>query len=138
MNFRLVEGDLATILWKAPADQVNGPSVVDWDMAYGAVSALSMHEYYDRYRTGSPSNSHTPPDEKLNSLIDATNSSMDTEVQKNAFFKLQKYENETLFSIPLYYQPVFVIESNRIETGIEKFGNPQFNYDWNIQNWKVN
>ncbi|WP_066892300.1 ABC transporter substrate-binding protein [Clostridium nigeriense] len=138
MNFRLVEGDLATILWKAPADQVNGPSVVDWDMAYGAVSALSMHEYYDRYRTGSPSNSHTPADEKLNSLIDATNSSMDTEVQKNAFFKLQKYENETLFSIPLYYQPVFVIESNRIETGIEKFGNPQFNYDWNIQNWKVN
>ena len=36
MNFRLVEGDLATILWKAPDDQVNGPSAVEWDMAYAA------------------------------------------------------------------------------------------------------
>lgn len=138
MNFRLVEGDLATLLWKAPEDQANGPSAVEWDLAYAAVSALSMHEYYDRYKTGSPSNSHTPADETLNSLIDATNASMDTEVQKKAFFELQKYENEKLFSIPLYYQPVYVIESNRIETGIEKFGNPQFNYDWNVQNWKIN
>ena len=137
MNFRLVEGDLATILWKAPQDQVNGPSAVDWDLAYGATSALSMHEYYDRYRTGSPSNSHTPADETLNSLIDATNSSMDTEVQKKAFFELQKYENEKLFALPLYYQPVYVIESNKIETGIKKFGNPQFNYDWNVQNWEI-
>ncbi|MCI6691504.1 MAG: ABC transporter substrate-binding protein [Clostridium sp.] len=138
MNFRLVEGDLATILWKAPQDQVNGPSAVDWDMAYAANAALSMHEYYDRYRTGSPSNSHTPSDDTLNSLIDATNASMDPEVQKKAYFELQKYENETLFTMPLYYQPIFLIESNRLETGIEKYGNPQFNYDWNIQNWKIN
>ena len=138
MNFRLVEGDLATILWKAPEDQVNGPSAVDWDMAYAANAALSMHEYYDRYRTGSPSNSHTPSDDTLNSLIDATNASMDPEVQKQAYFELQKYENETLFTMPLYYQPVFLIESNRLETGIEKHVNPQFNFDWNIQNWKIN
>lgn len=138
MNFRLVEGDLATILWKAPNDQVNGPSAVEWDMAYAANAALSMHEYYDRYKTGSPSNSHTPADETLNKLIDATNSSMNPEDQKKAYFELQKYENENLFSIPLYYQPIFLIESNRIETGIEKYGNPQFNYDWNIQNWKIN
>ena len=51
---------------------------------------------------------------------------------------LQKYENETLFTMPLYYQPVFLIESNRLETGITEYGNPQFNYDWNIQNWKIN
>ncbi|MCQ4727859.1 ABC transporter substrate-binding protein, partial [Anaerotignum faecicola] len=36
MNARLVEGDLATILWKAPEDPVNGPSAVDWDMCYAA------------------------------------------------------------------------------------------------------
>ena len=138
MEFRLVEGDLATILWKAPEDQVNGPSAVDWDMAYAANAALSMHEYYDRYRTGQPSNSHTPSDDTLNKLIDATNSSVDPEVQKNAYFELQKYENETLFEIPLYYQPIFLIESNRLETGITEYGNPQFNYDWNIQNWKIN
>ena len=137
MNFRLVEGDLATILWKAPADQVNGPSAVEWDMAYGANAALSMHEYYDRYKTGSPSNSHTPADEKLNELIDKTNSSMDPEVQKQAYFELQKYENESLFTMALYYQPIYLIESGKIESGIKNYGNPQFNYNWDIQNWKL-
>lgn len=137
MKFKLVEGDLATILWKAPDDQKNGPSAVDWDMAYGAVGALSMHEYYDRFREGSKSNSHTPSDDKLNALIDATNVSVDPEVQKEAFFELQKYENDVLFSIPLYYQPIYVIESNKMNTGIEKYGNPQFNYQWNIQDWEI-
>lgn len=138
MNFRLVEGDLATILWSAPEDQTNGPSAVDWDMCYAANAALSMHEYYDRYRTGSPTNSHTPEDEKLNALIDATNASMDSEVQKQAYYELQKYENETLFEIPLYYQPIYLIESTRLETGLEAYGNPQFNYDWNVQDWVIN
>ena len=137
MNFRLVEGDLATLLWKAPEDQAKGPSAVDWDLAYAAVSALSLHEYYDRYRTGSPTNSHTPEDAKLNELIDATNASMDPEVQTKAFHELQKYENKNMFSIPLYYQPVFLIESEKIESGMSSYGNPQFNYDWNVQNWKL-
>ena len=137
MKFRLVEGDLATLLWKAPADQAKGPSAVDWDLCYAAVSALSLHEYYDRYRTGSPSNSHTPEDAKLNELIDATNSSMDIEVQRKAFYELQKYENQDMFSIPLYYQPVVLIESDKIETGISSYGNPQFHYDWNVQNWNI-
>lgn len=137
MKFRLVEGDLATILWKAPADQVNGPSAVEWDLAYGANAALSMHEYYDRYLTGSKSNSHTPADETLNKLINATNASMDAEDQKKAYFELQKYENENLFSIPLYYQPIFLVESSKIEKGPEKYGNPQFNYNWKVQSWEI-
>lgn len=137
MKFRLVEGDLATLLWSAPEDQVNGPSEVDWDLCYAATSALSMHEYYDKFRTGSPVNSHTPSDDKLNELIDATNKTADTEAQKKAYFELQKYENENMFVIPLYYQPVFVIESDKIQEGIKEHGNPQFHYDWNIQNWKL-
>lgn len=137
MNFRLVEGDLATILWSAPADQVNGPSAVDWDLAYGANAALSMHEYYDRYRTGSASNSHTPSDDTLNALIDATNASMDAKEQQDAFYELQKYENETLFTMPLYYQPIFLVQSNKIVKGSEKIGNPQYNYNWDIQDWKL-
>ena len=77
MEFELVEGDMATILWTAPADQTNGPRAVDWDICYAANAALSLHEYYDRYRTGSPTNSHTPEDAELNRLIDATNASAD-------------------------------------------------------------
>ncbi|MGL4372227.1 MAG: ABC transporter substrate-binding protein, partial [Turicibacter sp.] len=137
MNFRLVEGDLATILWAAPEDQVNGPSAVEWDIAYAANAALSLHEYYDRYRTGSSANSHTPADETLNALIDATNASMDATAQLDAFFDLQKYENEQLFSMPLYYQPIFLITSDKITKGADALGNPQFNYDWNIQNWEI-
>ena len=136
MNARLVEGDLATILWKAPEDPVNGPSAVDWDMCYAANAALSLHEYYDRYQTGYSINSHTPSDPKLDELIAATNSSVDAEVQRKAFFELQKYENETLFELPLYYQPIFLLQSDKIVKGA-KLGNPQFNYDWDIQNWEI-
>lgn len=136
MNASLVEGDLATILWKAPEDPVNGPSAVDWDMCYAANAALSMHEYYDRYQTGYAINSHTPSDAKLDELIAATNASVDPEAQKNAFFELQKYENETLFEIPLYYQPIFLVHSDKI-ADIGTIGNPQFNYNWNILNWEI-
>ena len=136
MNARLVEGDLATILWKAPEDPVNGPSAVDWDMCYVANAALSLHEYYDRYQTGYSINSHTPSDPKLDELIAATNSSVDAEVQRKAFFELQKYENETLFELPLYYQPIFLLQSDKIVKGA-KLGNPQFNYNWDIQNWEI-
>ncbi|MFW5632148.1 MAG: ABC transporter substrate-binding protein [Acetivibrio ethanolgignens] len=136
MNATLVEGDLATILWKAPEDPVNGPSAVDWDMCYAANAALSMHEYYDRYQTGYSINSHTPGDAELDKLIAATNASVDPEVQKQEFFEIQKYENENLFVIPLYYQPIYLVHSDRV-SGIEKVGNPQFNYNWNIQNWTV-
>lgn len=137
MKFRLLEGDLGSLLWKPPTDPVNGPSAVDWDIAYAANAALSLHEYYDRYLTGGSSNSHTPSDPELDKLINATNSTFDTAKMTEAFQALQKYENETLFTFPLYYQPVFTIESNKIVKGVSAYGNPQFNYDWNIQDWVV-
>jgi ABC-type transport system substrate-binding protein len=134
MEFKLVEGDLGTILWSAPADQTNGPSAVDWDMCYAANAALSLHEYYDRYRTGSATNSHTPEDATLNALIDATNASSDPAAQLAAFKALSEYESESVFTYAMYYQPVFLITSDRI--GEIKKANPQFNYDWDIQSWK--
>ena len=135
MEFELVEGDLATILWAAPADQTNGPRAVDWDICYAANAALSLHEYYDRYRTGSPTNSHTPEDAELNRLIDATNASADVNAQNEAFKELIKYENENLFTMALYYQPIFLITSDKI--GDIQKGTPQFCINWDIQNWNV-
>lgn len=137
INFRLIEGDLSTLLWKAPADPANGPSAVEWDMCYAAVGALSLHEYYDRYQTGNALNSHTPSNAELDKLIAATNASVDPEAQKKAFFELQKYENEELFALPLYYQPVFVVTSDKIKQGAPAVGNPQFCYNWDVQNWKI-
>ena len=137
MKFRLVEGDLATLLWSLPEDPVNGPSAVDFDLCYGATAALSMHEYYDRYQTGAALNSHTPGTEELDKLIEATNKTIDAQEQREAFFNLQKYENEELFVLPLYYQPIYVITSDKIQGMPEKLGNPQFNYKWDIHKWTL-
>ena len=137
MEFRLVEGDLATLLWSLPKDPVNGPSAVDFDLCYGATAALSMHEYYDRYQTGAALNSHTPGVAELDELIKATNASIDPEQTKTAFNELQKYENEELFALPLYYQPVFVMKTDKIKGMPEKLGNPQFNYKWDIHKWTL-
>ena len=136
MNARKLEGDLSAQLWVPPADPVNGPSAVDWDLAYGAVAALTMHEYYNRFVGGAPSNSHTPTDPVLDRLIAATNTA-DLEKQKQAFYELQKYENETLFNIPLYHQHLFVFESNRLNRKGTAIGNEQFVYDWRLIDWDV-
>ena len=137
MEFRLVEGDLATILWSKPEDVVNGPSAVDYDMCYGAIAPLSMHEYYDRFASDAIINSHTPKVDELDSLIGDTNKSQDSEATKTAFNELQKYENESLFVLPLYYQPIFLISSDKIENMPQNLGNPQFNYKWDIHKWSL-
>lgn len=136
MEFQLVEGDLATLLWTAPTDQTNGVRAVDWDMCYAANAALSLHEYYDRYRTGSATNSHTPEDEKLNELIDATNASTNVDEQIAAFKALTEYENENMFTMALYYQPIYVITSDRVQ-GVPLDATPQYCTDWHIQDWIV-
>lgn len=135
MEFELLEGDIGTLLWAPPADQAKGPRAVDWDLCYAGIAALSLHEYYDRFRTGSPSNSHTPEDAELNALLDATNASADVNEQLAAFKALTKYENENLFVAALYHQPVFVVTSDKV--GDIKLANPQFNYDWDIQHWNI-
>jgi len=136
MTFRKLEGDLGSQLWVPPADPVNGPSVVKWDMAYAAVAALALDEYYDRFIPGGASNSHTPKDATLESLIKATKV-VDPAAQKTAFFKLQQYESENMPSIPLYYQQVFVVSGAKLNRAGAGFGNEQFNYDWNIQKWDI-
>lgn len=136
MTFRKLEGDLGSQLWVPPADPVNGPSAVKWDMAYAAVAALALDEYYDRFIPGGASNSHTPKDATLESLIKATKV-VDPVAQKKAYFKLQQYESDTMPSIPLYYQQVFVVSSAKLNRAGAGFGNEQYNYDWKIVNWDV-
>jgi len=136
MTFRKLEGDLGAQLWVPPSDPVYGPSAVKWDMAYAAVAALALDEYYDRFLPGGASNSHTPKDATLESLINATKV-VDPAAQKKAYFKLQQYESDTMPSIPLYYQQVFVVSSTRLNRAGAAFGNEQYNYDWNIVKWEV-
>jgi len=136
-NFRRLEGDLAAQLWVKPDDPVNGPASVKWDLAYAANAALAVHEYYNRFKGGATSNSNQPTDEKLDELIAATNATADVDKQKAAFYELQKYFNEELFAIPLYYQQVFVYKNNRVDRKGIPYGNEQYAYDSRIIDWDV-
>ncbi len=137
MSMRKLEGDLASQLWVAPEDPVNGPSAVAWDVAYAAVAALSMGDYYDRYHGGYSSNSYNPTDEKMDALIAATNKTSDVEAQIAAYHELEKYENEIEINIPLYHQPVFIVQSDRLDRGNAPYGNDQYLYNWDIVNWDI-
>lgn len=137
MTMRKLEGDLASQLWVAPEDPLNGPSAVDWDLAYAAVAALSMGDYYDRYQSGYSSNSYNPSDPKLDELIAATNATGDVDAQIAAYHALEKYENEMEINIPLYHQPVFVVQSDRLNRGDAPYGNEQYLYNWDIINWDI-
>ncbi|GHT68341.1 hypothetical protein FACS1894110_15660 [Spirochaetia bacterium] len=136
-NFRKISGDLNTLLWLPPNDPVNGPSAVDWDMLYGATAAMVLHEYYGKYAGGVSGNSHTPTDAALDKLIAATSATADVAKQKAAFNEVQKYENQNLFAIPLYYQPLFIFSRDNVNRVGDSNGNAQYNYDWNIVNWTV-
>ena len=95
-----------------------------------------LHCLYDRYRTGSATNSHTPEDATLNALIDATNSSTNVDDQIAAFKELTKYENENMFTMALYYQPIYVITSDNVQ-GVPLDATPQYCTDWHIQDWVI-
>lgn len=135
MEHSLVQGDLASILWTPPADPVNGPRAVDWDLCYAACAAMSLHDYYDRFYTGNAINSFKPSDPYLDQLIDETNASPVTEDQIAAYRKISEYENEEVFVMALYYQPIFLVTSDRV--GDIQKGTPQFCINWDIQNWNV-
>lgn len=137
MTMRKLEGDLASQLWVPPSDPVNGPSAVEWDIAYAAVAALSMGDYYDRYQGGYSSNSYNPQDDKLDELIAATNATADVEKQIAAYHALEDYENEIQLNIPLYHQPVYIVQSKNLDRGDAPYGNDQFIYNWNIVNWDI-
>lgn len=135
MEYGLVQGDLASILWTPPADPVNGPRAVDWDMCYAACAAMSLHDYYDRFYTGYAINSFKPSDPYMDELIDATNASPSAEDQIAAYKKISEYENDEVFVMALYYQPVYLVTSDRL--GDVQKGTPQFCINWDIQHWDI-
>jgi len=137
MSFRKIEGDTAAQLWTAPEDRVNGPAEVDWDLAYGAIAALTLNDYFDRFGTESHINSHTPTDPELDALIETTNTTGDLAVQAEAFKQIQAIINSKVYAIPLYHQQLFIYESSRLDRGTSEYGNDQYFYDWGITDWTL-
>jgi len=134
MTYRLLEGDVSELLNVLP-EEGSDTSAVEWDIAYGAKAALALQEYYNGYRSNT--NSYTPANPEMDKLIDGINASADAQQQIAAFAEFEKFENEMLSDIPLYYQQLFIYESDRIDRNGGQYGNAQFNYDWGITNWKV-
>ncbi|MHA1553380.1 MAG: ABC transporter substrate-binding protein [Alphaproteobacteria bacterium] len=134
ITYRKLEGDVGGQLNALPAAG-SDTSAVTWDIAYGAKAALALQEYYNGYQSGK--SSYTPDNSRLDELVAGINSSVDPEVQKAAFADFERYENEALSDIPLYYQQLFIYESTRMSRSGGQYGNDQFNYDWNIVNWTV-
>lgn len=134
MTYRKLEGDVGGQLGALPAEGSETSAII-WDMAYGAKAALALQEYYNGYKTGITP--YAPGTPERDALIDAINASADPDVQREAFFEFERYENDMLSDIPLYYQQLFIYENKRMDRNGGQYGNDQFNYDWNILNWTV-
>ncbi|MGJ8529868.1 ABC transporter substrate-binding protein [Maritalea sp.] len=135
MTYRKLEGDVGAQLTTRPTDPVDGVSNIDWDLGYGAAAATALQEYYNPYKTGGTS--HTPGNAELDKLIDAINATADPDEQRPAYFAIQEYWNTNLDALPLYYQQLFIYESDRLNRNGHGYGNEQYNYDWGIVDWTV-
>lgn len=133
--FRRLEGDLASQLWVPPANPATDDSAVLWDFAYAGCAALSESEFYNRMASNASNNSSIPPQEGMDELIAAVNSTMDTAEQKKLFGEIQAKVAEDVLALPLYHQVCFVYTSNHIDTGTDTYGNDQFSYEKNILDW---
>jgi len=135
MDYRLLEGDVGAQISATPEDPVDGPSAVDWDMLYGARAALAPHEYFNRFAEGQmPTIPNVP---RMNEMVEKANSSTDIEVQREAFFEMERIINDNAYIIPLYYQQLFIYESDKLDRNGGPRGNEQFNYNWDVINWTV-
>lgn len=134
-TFRKLEGDLPSQLWVPPANPETDDSAVSWDIAYAAVAALSESEFYNRMASNASNNSSIPPQEGMDELLAAVNSTMDTEEQKELYGQIQAMVAENVLALPLYHQVCFVYTSDHIDTGMDTYGNDQFSYEKNILDW---
>jgi len=120
-EFRKLEGDLAAQLWTRPADMESG---VEWDLAYGAVAALTNSEFYNRFASDASNNSHTPEIEGLDGAVKAAD-----------YQRVQQLLAENAAFLPLFHQNCFIYTSDHIDTAGAVHGNDQFAYDKDILNW---
>ena len=134
-SFRKLEGDLAAQLWLAPENPEEDDSRVTWDLAYGAVAALSESEFYGRFASGATNNSHTPPVDGLDELLAQAVRTQDEAVQKELYGKIQQIFAQQVPAITLYHQDCFIYTSDYLDTAGAVAGNDQFAYEKDILNW---
>ena len=80
-----------------------------------------MQEYYSVYADGQ--SAYTPGDVTRNELLGRINGTADVAEQLAAFADFQRFENVELSDIPLYYQQLYIFESDRIDRNGGLYGN---------------
>ena len=135
MNYRLLEGDVGAQIALPADDPVNGPANIDWDILYGARAALALQEYFNRFGDGlMPS---IPNVDEMIPLVEMVNSTADPDVHRDGFQQMEGIINENAYILPLYYQQLYIFESDRVDRNGHPFGNEQYNYNWGIVDWNV-
>ena len=125
-EIRKIEDDVAAQLWTAPEDPESGDSAVEWDLAYGAVAALTESEFYTRFASDASNNSHTPPQEGL-----------DEALAQGDYDGVRALLADQLLVIPLYHQNCFLYTSDHLDMAGDAVGNDQFAYGKDILNWNT-
>lgn len=137
-SFRKLEGDLGSQLWTPPADRVNGPSEIKWDLAYAGIAALSNNEFFDRFESTATNNSTLPLTDGVDELLQATRATTDVKKQQEAFKEVERAFAENVYNIPLYHQLSFIYTSDKLDMKGAELGNDQFSFDKNILDWTTN
>ncbi|SMY08889.1 ABC transporter substrate-binding protein [Flavimaricola marinus] len=135
MTYRLLEGDVGAQISGVPDDPVNGPSVVDWDILYGARAAIANQEYFNRFAEGEMPT--VPTVDALVPLVESVNATVNPAVQRAGFQEMEGIINENVYILPLYYQQLYIFESDRINRNGAPYGNEQYNYNFDVVNWTV-
>lgn len=135
ITYRLLEGDVGAQITAPPADPVAGPSGVDWDILYGARAALANQEYFNRFAEGMMPMIPTIPE--MLPLVEQVNGTVDPAVQRAGYQQMEGMINENVYILPLYYQQLYIFESDRINRNGAPYGNAQYNYNFDVINWTV-
>ena len=137
----LIEGDTATLLNSMPDDRadVKSASNVKWDLCYAALAATSFHNYYDRFSSVYGVNNSAPTNPELDAMIDKLMTSPAVEDQMAAYAELEKWQAENLYIMPMYYQPIWLVTTDKIvhNLDLENLGNPQFDWDMQWHKWTL-
>lgn len=131
---KLYEGNLPETLHKQPTSKdKDGVSTVDWDIMYRGFAPSTVHQYY----TVIQNRNAFPIDPQIQSLVDKMMSTVNVDEQRATYAELEKLWSDMAWEIPLYYQPVWVITSDKVEHNVTEWGNIQYFWDWDIQNWTL-
>jgi peptide/nickel transport system substrate-binding protein len=123
---------------EARAD-LNSVSNVKWDLCYAALAATSAHNYYERFSSVYGSNNAAPTSPEVDAMVAKMKTSAKTEDQLAAHLELEKWNSENLYIMPMYYQPIWLVTTDKIVDNLDlsNLGNPQFDWDMSMHEWTL-